>query len=273
MRVLTLFLAVACGLAAIEPSQAAIFVMQDRNSEVSVDSGSQAGMYEWLVGGNDQIAKQWFWIGAGNNPEQSLDTLTLVSSSLSNGNADPLPERLSLTYAEARGQYEVIVDFVLTGGSASSGVSDVAEIIRIRNTSQGAIDFRFYQYVDLDLLGTPDNDVAQILNSNAVGQTDGVSGVSETVIAPRPTHYEVALYPTTLDKLNDGLPTTLSDAAGPVFGNATWAFEWDFRLGSGGTYIISKDKRLLVPEPGSAALAVVGLGLAIVWAASRRTAR
>lgn len=272
MRVLTLFLTLACGLAALRPAEAEIFVMQDRNSQVSVNT-SDHGMFGWLVDGQHQLAQQWFWIGTGDNPEQSLDKLTLAFSMLSNGNLDPAPERLSLAYVEPRGQYEVMVDFVLTGGSAASGVSDIAEIIRIRNTSTSPVDFRFYQYVDLDLLGTASNDRAEIINSNAVRQTDGAAAVNETVIAPRPTYYEVGLFPSTLDKLNDDQPTTLNNDWGPVQGDVTWAFQWNFRLSPGGTYIISKDKHLIVPEPGTAALAVVGLGLAIVWAASRRSAR
>lgn len=271
MRLLTLFLGLACGLAASSP--AAIFTMQDRNSEVRVDSASQSGTFEWMVDGQNQLAKQWFWIGTGNNPERSLDTLDFVSGLLSSGNADPETERLNLTYRDSGGLYEVSVDFVLTGGSDGSGVSDVAEIIRVRNLSSSSIGFRFFQYVDLDLAGTAGGDTVEVVNSNAVMQTEGAAAVSETVLAPRPSHYEVGTFPSTLDKLNDALASTLSDTAGPVSGNATWAFEWDFTLSGGGTYIISKDKHLIVPEPGSAALALTALGMAIVWTARRRAPR
>lgn len=271
MRLLTMLLALAVGLLSTGEAAAAIFVLEDSNSQVQIDSGSQSGMFDWFVDGTDQLAKQWFWFRIGDSgPEQSIDTLSLVSSMLTNGNTDPRPERLNLMYADPRQQFDIVVDFILTGGSSGSGVSDVAEVIRIRNRSTTFQDFRFFQYVDLDLGGTANGDTVELVNANAVMQTEGAATVSETVIAPRATRYETGLFPNTLNSLNNGTPTTLGNTAGPFTGDATWAFQWDFRLAPGGSFLISKDKHIVVPEPATATLAAAALALAGLIVARRR---
>ena len=103
-----------------------------------------------------------------------------------------------------------------------------------------------------------------------VAQRDDVTVLSETVVTPAPSHYELATTFATLISLNDLLATTLSDL--PLLGvplgptDATWAFQWDFSIGSGGSAIISKDKSIRrVPEPGTLILFGFGLiGLAIL---------
>jgi hypothetical protein len=58
----------------------------------------------------------------------------------------------------------------------------------------------------------------------------------------------------------------LNDNAGAVGpGDVTWAFQWDFQLAAGDSFIISKDKYLnvtIIPEPST--LGFVALGLAVV---------
>jgi hypothetical protein len=84
--------------------------------------------------------------------------------------------------------------------------------------------------------------------------------VSETVDVPRPSHYEAGIYSATLTSLNDEGPTTLSDADGSsIIGpdDLTWAFQWDFTLAKGGTYLFSKNKHV-VPEPATMALLALG---------------
>ena len=74
-----------------------------------------------------------------------------------------------------------------------------------------------------------------------------------------PQNHEAANVPATLVRLNDGLPTTLNDNGGPVSGDVNWAFQWDFTLDPNHSFIISKDKTLVVPEP----TALVLLGMSI----------
>jgi hypothetical protein len=248
-------------LAALAPAHAGIYTISDGNSTASVDTSSQSGMFNWTVDGISSLFQQWFWYRVGpTSGESSIDTLTEITAGTSNGNLDPAHERLNVLYAGAG--FTIGVDFLMAGGSPGSGVADIAEIIRIQNTSNQALDFHFFQYVDFDLGGTASGDTGERVNANTMLQYEGSASVSETVAVPTPSHYEVATYPTILLSLTDGSPTTLADAAGPVSGDVSWAFQWDFTLVPGGTYIISKDKHLIVPEPSTCVLMMLsGLGL------------
>ncbi|HSW44250.1 MAG TPA: PEP-CTERM sorting domain-containing protein [Phycisphaerae bacterium] len=155
--------------------------------------------------------------------------------------------------------------FHLAGTPPGAGRADLAESIKITNTGDAALDFHFFQYVDLNL--SP-NDTVSFMNPNTVRQTAGVLVASETVITPAPNHREVALAGITLAKLTDGAPTTLSGNAGPVSGDVTWAFQWDFVIPAKKAVLISKDKQLIVPEPATVLLAALG---SLVLSRRRRT--
>ena len=133
--------------------------------------------------------------------------------------------------------------------------SDITEQIKIINRSNTGLDFHFFQYVDLDLSETADDDLVFILGglNNTVFQREPLPDLAanETVVTPSPSHYEVAEWGTTLAKLENGVADDLGDMAGPVgYADVTWAFQWDFAIPPGGSVQISKDKRLeLLPEP------------------------
>jgi hypothetical protein len=173
-----------------------------------------------------------------------------------------------ITYTSPLG-FSVRVDYQLTGGLLGSGVSDIRETIRIDNNTAAPLDFHFFQYSDFNLGGTAGNDTV-VLSKNSLNrfndalQTEAGVALSETVTAPSAAHGEAALAGATLLKLNNGVADNLSDAAGPLTGDVTWAFQWDFNIAAGGSAIISKDKYLelvAVPEPASAALLLAGVGL------------
>ena len=108
--------------------------------------------------------------------------------------------------------------------------------------------------MDLDLNGTPQDSLVRINNGNTAQQFEGPFVASEAVVTTMPSHLETNFYPNTLNSLNDGLPTTLNDYAGPLGpGDLTWAFQWDLLIGPGQSVNISKDK-IITPAPGSIAL-------------------
>jgi hypothetical protein len=211
------------------------------------------------VDGVDQLYQQWFWYRVGaTGAEASIDTISAPTVSAIGRVAD-------ITYANAL--FQMSITYTLTGGTAGSATADIAETIRIINLTSNDLDFHFFQYSDFDLNGTSGQDTVTITAAhNTVRQTGIGQVLSETVVGPTPNHWEVGLFPDTRDKLNDGSPTTLDDSFGPLFGDATWAFEWDQTIAGGGTFLISKDKRLApVPLPpsvlllGSGLLGLVGL--------------
>jgi len=245
------------------PAGATLVTLTDADSVVKIDTGNQQGVYSWTVDGTQQLKTQWFWYRVGDvGSEASIDTLTLGSETIGTSSLD-------VTYSGTGFTIQIV--FTLLGGSVGSQTSDLAETIKIHNTqTSGSLDFRFFQYADFDLNGTPNNETSMRVNANTVDQSDELYIIQETVATPAPSHWEMALTTTTLDKLNDANPTTLSDISPAGPGNATWAFEWDKSISAGGTLLISKDKNIttIIPEP----LTMLGvfLGLGSVGAYIRR---
>jgi len=258
--------AISVGFSAVSlHSQGQIVTLSDANTVAQISVGNQAGMYYWNVDGQNQLFQQWFWYRVGNvGGEHSIDTIGAPSITT------PTASTLNTTYANS--QLSVLVKYSLTGGSLGSGISDISEQISLHNNGSTPLDLHFFQYSDFDLGGVTGGDTVSLDKDTrgyyGADQTKGPYTLSETVVSPRATHGEAAFYNQTLLGLNDASPTTLNDNAGPVGpGDVTWGFEWDLSLGVGGTFVISKDKYLSVPEPSAFALISVGL---VVFAAIRR---
>jgi hypothetical protein len=247
----------------------------DINSVVNIETQSQLGVFDWQVDGVDHLQKQWFWYRVGaTGPEKSIDTLVQTGIAVTDTNpfTDPGFDTLSVLYSDPGGAFDINVKLTLTGGAVGSKTSDLGEQITITNKVGGTLDFHFFQYADFDLNLTAGDDTAQQINANTVRQSDPLGILSETVGTPAPSHVEIALFPTTLTKLNDTDPTQLSDASGPVTGNATWAWQWDFALtGLNSNLLISKDKQIKPSVPQPMSLLILGLGLVAiaVWSRGR----
>jgi hypothetical protein len=242
-------------------SHATIVALSDNNSVAHVDVSSSAGMSDWRVDGQNQLNQQWFWYRVGNvNPEASIDTISAPSITQ--------PNARTLQTVYNNGSFSVEVDYLMTGGLAGSGQSDIGESIRINNLTANLLDFHFFQYSDVDLGGVVGGQTVQLGKNlhnlfNEALQTGPVGTLDEstTVDTPGANHGEANVFNATLVKLNNGVPDTLNDNVGPVGpGDVTWALQWDFSIAPGGSALISKDKFLTVPEPSS--LVLISLGLA-----------
>ena len=240
------------------------FILNDLNSFFAIDSNT--GAYAWGVEGTNQLFFQGFWFRLGDQTGE-----TPLGNYFSSGWVSPDYRTASLSYVHP--DFTASIVYTLTGGTTGSGTADVAESIRLINTTPRQLPMRFFQYCDFDLAGTPGGDVLWFPNANAVQQWDGSAMLSETVVTPVANHHEGDLYANTLTRLSDGLPTTLNDlpaiGGGSIQGDATWAFEWDRSIAGGGAFVISKDKHLqTVPEPTT--LLLLGVGLVGAEVARRR---
>ena len=247
-------------------ASAQIITLDDLNSTARFNIGSQVGQDTWLVDGVDHMFQQWFWYRAdGDQFERSIDTLVPIGNQVTDTNhfTDPRPDTLDALWRDpAGGRFDLEFNATLRGATANSNRSDITEQIRITNNTGTVLPFSFFQYVDLDLNGTIPDSVVQIFNSERAEQSEFPVTVSEAILTPLPSAYEVNFYNATLTSLNDGGITALNNNAGPIGpGDLTWAFQWNFLIGPGQSVLISKDKSI-VPTPGSATLLALG-GLAL----------
>jgi hypothetical protein len=260
MAVVILLLIGVMGTASV---QASSITLSDGNSTAKIDPSSDAGMYSWKVDGNDVMYQQWFWYRVGTGGQQAINSIGTASVSQLG------PRYVEIAYSND--SYKVDVTYVLTGGSLKSGTSDVAETIRITNLSSRTLDFHFFQYSDFDLM-SPFHDSASFNNVNAITQKNQVLTVAETVVTPGPNHWSIKYVPALLEQLNGTENLTLSDTNETTVGDIAWAFEWDLSIDKGGTFIISKDKRIAgVPEPGI--LLLLGSGLIGALALRKKIAK
>lgn len=262
-KLMTLALAgiVMCGFG-ITTAQAT-FTLVDDNSTAEIDISSQLGMFNWTTDGVDNLFQQWFWYRIGDNTTaSSIDTLTLVSSGLSDVQNDGDFETLFVEYSGAG--FTIEITWSLDGGSIGSNLADIGEQISITSTGAAINDFHFFQYSDFDLNGEIPNDTVSLVNANTWTQTNpnGLQ-LSETVSTPPGTRWEADTFSNTRTRLNNVIGYDLNNFAGPLGpADVTWAWQWDFNLGAGGSFQISKDKNMrLIPAPGAVLLAVMGMGM------------
>ena len=256
----------------IEPE----LTIADGSSEVNIDLDQGYGMYSWELGGKDHLEAQWFWYRVGDmEKEERVDTgtLSIEQKGTTDTDFDGIDDAAYVRYGTAGGAYDFTIEitFILDAG-ADGKMADIGEQINITNNGAEALQFHFYQYCDFDLNGTTDDTKAEITNGNTASQYDGNVFMAETVETPKPGAYEVAYFDATLQSLTDGGETTLGGQNLLEDGNLTWAFQWDFELVPGGGFLISKDKRLQVPEPAALGLVLLGGGMVALKRRRRRLA-
>ncbi len=254
-------------------SSAGLFTLVNENSSAKFDTADPDNNYNWTVDGVGQLYQQAFWFRVGSSgPEQSVHLLPIDIEGSTDTNFDGDPDSLFVRYLDPNNGFKIETRYALSGGTNGSGASGMSEQISITNTGSVPLAFHFFQYADFDINGTADGDTAVFTNANAVRQFELGSELTETVVTPVPSHREVAFYDTTLNKLTDNLPTTLSDT--PAFdvpvgpGDVTWAFQWDFIVEPNGSFLIHKEKNLkagpTIPEPTAIALLGIAAGLFVI---------
>lgn len=243
------------GLLSAEAGAIHIYTLENGNSSVRINAGSQTGMYDWTVDGQDQLNQEWFWYRIGDaDPEASIDKISCPTV------VQPTPSTLKTTYANRKVSIQVL--YSLVGGSSRSGAANISEQIKIRNLTAHALDFHFFQYADLDFSGTTQlgKNLAGLFNEAFVtGSGSSVTDNIDTEVSPGANHGVAGL--DTLSRLNDLLPTTFTDCVGPST-NTCWTLEWDSTLAANGTLILSQVMNLdpvPVPEPSGLCFILIGL--------------
>jgi len=258
-----------------------IYTLSSGNSSVTIDAGSQVGMNNWTVDGQNQLNQQWFWYRTGNTgPAASVDTISAPTANQLTASI------LNTTYANS--QFSINVLYSLIGGAPGSGTSDLSEQISIQNLTGSALSFDFFQYADFNLGGTPNNDTGQLdKNGRKYGGVTQFNSpgcrVSENVdsaVSQPATYGQIGTgsgaTSTILNLLNSSGFTHLNDQNSTPSGggNVNWGLEWDANIAPGGTFLISKDMNIAgvapvsTPEPGAWGFVLLGL-LSYGWCTYR----
>jgi hypothetical protein len=238
----------------------AVVTLTDQNSTASFDM-SGVGMNGWTVNGANQLTEQSFWYRVGSTGGAQRVPLSNYTYDIAT------PNTLSALYVGSGFQIEM--SWTLLGSAPGNVESDIAETIRITNTSSSILDFHFWQYVDLNLLNTPFDTSVAVGGGYTAVQDDGTLAVSETADVPKASRYEADYQPIVFGHVQGGL---LSNNSSQVNGDLAWAFQWDRQLSAGASLIISKDKHLsIVPEPSTLALLLVGAVGLLAYASRKRS--
>lgn len=236
------------------------FTLVDGNSIVRGDADNGL-LTDWETDGTDHLFNQDYYFRVGNTAERA------VWSGVNGLVTTIAPNIVNVAYAHTG--FMIDITYTLIGGTAGSGTSDIGEIVRIRNRSNGALDFHLFEYDDFDIGETAGGDFASLVNSSTIEQHEDpyYAMVGST---PPFDHFEISAWPNLLSKLTDNDADNLSDgalSAGP--GDLAFGMQWDRTIAAGGTFVMSKNKRVeTVPEPGT--IAALGLG-ALVLMRRRRS--
>lgn len=244
----------ALSLGAFGFANAATFSLSDGNAQVS--GSDLSGLDSWFTDGTNNLFNQDYLFRLGNTGAEAVvgstgpGTITTISANIVN---------VAHTMA---GLFRVDITYTLIGGAAGSGTSDIGEVVRIQNLTNGVLDFHLFEYDDFDILGTFGGDRAGY-NSGIISQWEGpVTSMVGTV--PLANAYQIDTQANLVNSMFDGATTNFNNTTTANQPNdLAFGFQWDRTINAGGTFVMSKNKRIeTVPEP--ATLAALGLGLAAI---------
>lgn len=263
----TLALALAGGI--VSNSAASPIVLQDNNSSLTINPTTPSGAFDWLVDGVNQLKRQGFFYRVGTSgPEQALDTLTQGPMGATDTNFDGQFDTFFVRYLGSG--FNIELTYTLSGGLSGSQASNLSEQIKINNTSGSALNIDLFKYSDYDLDGSAFGDTVEFVNANTIHQRDGQSFM-ESVTTPSALNREASLDGSTLFKLIDPFnPDNLSNTpsvGAPVFGpsDVVWALQWSEKVDPNSSFILGISNSVMVPEPASIALALMGMATCVVF--------
>jgi len=235
--------------------------LSSKNSNITFDLSTSAGMNSWTVNGINQLNQQWFWFRVGSTGPQ------LDLTSITNSPTFTQSSAAQMTAIYSNSLYKVTLSYGLSGFTSPSSKSSLTEAINFQNLSGNDIDLSFFMYSDFTL-GGPDFVNSQNVTLGTSGsssisrQTVVGSGASNNVAinSPAANEMEVAAYPQLYNELTTSNAWTLNNVSTGGPGHTTWAMEWDSHLVSGASMSpISITDTLQAPEPGVCGFAIIGL--------------
>lgn len=274
-------------------------ILADGNSTLVIeDNGPFAGppppgIQSWIVDGVEHMGAGVFGGGLGSHwyyatsytggDEIPLGNFSLgppplaplvgplpgPSVGLTDTNFDGILDNYHATYSDTILRFDVNIG--LTGVTP---MSDIETVVKITNLSGEAVSLDLYEHLDLNLGGTPGNDIGMMVDAHTYVQTDPLYYFEKVITHAPPAifHYEIGPVGSIHGQLNgdgglisagfgDGILNLNSfPPIGVPFGGAGMdieaAWQWSLTIpGSGSAeigYLLSQDAVLsIVPEPST----------------------
>ncbi|MCH2170482.1 hypothetical protein MK489_06840 [Myxococcota bacterium] len=234
------------------------------------------GVYYWDVEGIEHLQRQWFWYRIGSSPESNVASVPHFSAPVMNDTTgEGYDDQLVAVYQDPIG-LRIRVILTLRGNGAGSHEAWVTESIKLQNLTSSPMNLAFFQYTDFNLNSNPADDQLELFGPSLANarHEDSMTVVTQKITGHLPVEAEVDVVDgigDILARMGDANPSSLSNTAGPVGGDGSYAYRWNFSLGSSGSPSDSVDfdieKRIeSLPPPvlpvGSSFLYVLGaLGL------------
>ena len=233
--------------AAADPAQALQATLEDGspvNTKMRIETvagtGFPEGMYYWDVEGIEHIQDQWFWYRIGSNPEVSLGSAPHYTFPLMNDTTgEGYDDQLVAVYQDPVG-LRIRIILTLRGNGAGSYEAWVVEEIMLQNLTSSPMNLSFFQYTDFNLNNDPANDQLELFGpafANARHE-DPTTIVTQSITGHLPVEVEVDVVDgigDILARMSDASASSLTNAVGPISGDASYAYRWNFSLGASGS--------------------------------------
>lgn len=144
-------------------------VLRDGGWEAEIDLTSQAGLARWQdPAGVDHAGQVWYWLSVGTTTRTPINGVGPVTTTLTDSDGDGATDSLNAFYDGSI--FDITLNQRLSdGGVFNSDVvngddplfaSAITSVLTLKNSSSLAFtDLRIWFYTDMELLGTPVDDV------------------------------------------------------------------------------------------------------------------
>lgn len=236
------FALISCGLLLSFPVTAVAQTITDGDSTFTMPAGSTTGATVrtgttggsasvMIAGGStaDHLFQQWWWYRVnGVNPREFA--FSNRTSNVASGNL------LTLGYTEPEG-FNAVLTYRLTDGPNSPATCNIANTLRIDNTSGSSLSIAVFSYLDYDLTGSTSNSAT--LTAPGRMRITHTSGAFGEYLGEGAAAYQVAAFATVRSNLTDA---DIDDFAstGLPFGPGDWtgAFQWNLTIPAGGSVTV-----------------------------------